>query len=97
MQPKSGRLSQADIFSPNETDSGLHSKRNGYQKEKHFRSSPSTTSLYGTDVVDENHRALVDQIARHLIYGSNQMFAINSSLLLDSVGGRGRGGGKEIL
>lgn len=31
-------------------------------------SNPSTSSLYGTDVVQEEHRTLIDSIARHVIY-----------------------------
>lgn len=30
--------------------------------------NPSTSSLYGTDVVQEEHRVLVDSIARHVVY-----------------------------
>lgn len=49
---------------------------NGTQQKilKHSNSSrrlkhqPSTSSLYGTDVVDEEHRTLVDSIARHVVY-----------------------------
>lgn len=35
---------------------------------KRLKHQPSTSSLYGTDVVDEEHRALVDSIARHVVY-----------------------------
>lgn len=54
----------------NGSDQNLNviSGKNGFI-EKPFQSIPSTNSLYGTDVVDENHRVLVESIARHLIYG----------------------------
>lgn len=29
----------------------------------------SNSSLYGTDVIVEEHRQLVDMIARHVVYG----------------------------
>lgn len=29
----------------------------------------SNSSLYGTDVIVEEHRQLVDNIARHVVYG----------------------------
>lgn len=35
---------------------------------RRLKHQPSTSSLYGTDVVDEEHRALVDSIARHVVY-----------------------------
>lgn len=35
---------------------------------KRLKHQPSTSSLYGTDVVDEEHRTLVDSIARHVVY-----------------------------
>lgn len=38
-------------------------------KKKVLHSVPSTASLYGTDVAIEEHRLLVDSIARHIIYG----------------------------
>lgn len=36
---------------------------------KSLKSPPSNSSLYGTDVVVEEHRELVDKIARHVVYG----------------------------
>ncbi|XP_039294035.1 glycerol-3-phosphate acyltransferase 1, mitochondrial [Nilaparvata lugens] len=44
------------------------SKQNGNQK-KVLHSVPSSASLYGTDVVAEEQRQLVDCIARHIVYG----------------------------
>ncbi|XP_055323329.1 glycerol-3-phosphate acyltransferase 1, mitochondrial isoform X2 [Sitodiplosis mosellana] len=35
---------------------------------RRLKHQPSTSSLYGTDVVDEEHRTLVDSIARHVVY-----------------------------
>lgn len=35
--------------------------------KRRLRHQPSTSSLYGTDV-NEEHRALVDSIARHVVY-----------------------------
>lgn len=35
---------------------------------KNLHHTASTSSLYGTDVVREEHRALVDNIARHVVY-----------------------------
>lgn len=35
---------------------------------RRLRHQPSTSSLYGTDVVNEDHRTLVDSIARHVVY-----------------------------
>lgn len=41
---------------------------NGVNSMKRLKHQPSTSSLYGTDVVDEEHRTLVDSIARHVVY-----------------------------
>lgn len=38
------------------------------QSSKRLKHQPSTSSLFGTDVVDEEHRAVVDSIARHVVY-----------------------------
>lgn len=43
-------------------------------KKPKLVSQPSTASLYGTDVVEEKHRKLVDSIARHVIYGKWVLF-----------------------
>lgn len=37
--------------------------------EKPLKYTMSSSSLYGTDVVVEEHRQLVDSIARHVLYG----------------------------
>lgn len=37
--------------------------------ERSLKYSMSNTSLYGTDVIVEEHRQLVDSIARHVVYG----------------------------
>jgi len=39
--------------------------------ERSLKYSMSNSSLYGTDVVEE-HRQLVDSIARHVIYGESK-------------------------
>ncbi|XP_015585337.1 glycerol-3-phosphate acyltransferase 1, mitochondrial isoform X2 [Cephus cinctus] len=40
--------------------------------EKTLKYTMSTSSLYGTDVVVEEHRQLVDSIARHVVYDSTK-------------------------
>lgn len=45
----------------------------GSRRLKH---QPSTSSLYGTDVVDEEHRTLVDSIARHVVYDCSNATAV---------------------
>lgn len=37
--------------------------------ERSLKSSVSNSSIYGTDIVVEEHRQLVDGIARHVVYG----------------------------
>jgi hypothetical protein len=39
--------------------------------KKSLYSLPSSASLYGTDVVVEEHRQLVESIARHIVYGES--------------------------
>jgi len=41
---------------------------NTITKRSNLQHNPSTSSLYGTDVVHEEHRSLIDSIARHVIY-----------------------------
>lgn len=41
--------------------------------------NPSTSSLYGTDIVKESHRQLVDNIARHVIYDCTSTTAVMST------------------
>lgn len=36
--------------------------------KRSLQHNPSTSSLYGTDVVQEEHRVLVENIARHVVY-----------------------------
>jgi len=51
-------------------DSPFRSIPNGDTKPKKvLHSLPSSASLYGTDIVSEEHRQLVESIARHIIYG----------------------------
>lgn len=60
--------------SPDTNSSGSEMNGTHPRTLKHTNSSrrlkhqPSTSSLYGTDVVDEEHRTLVDSIARHVVY-----------------------------
>lgn len=37
-----------------------------------LKSTMSNTSLYGTDVIVEEHRQLVDNIAQHVVYGESK-------------------------
>lgn len=39
-----------------------------HENRRKLQHNPSTTSLYGTDIVQEEHRSLVDGIARHVMY-----------------------------
>ncbi|XP_054258874.1 glycerol-3-phosphate acyltransferase 1, mitochondrial isoform X3 [Macrosteles quadrilineatus] len=48
-------------------------------KKKILHSVPSTASLYGTDVVVEEHRQLVDSIARHIIFDCCRSTAVMST------------------
>lgn len=41
--------------------------------EKTLKYTMSSSSLYGTDVIIEEHRQLVDSIARHVVYGTRIM------------------------
>lgn len=45
------------------------SPTNGLKDMTPMRSRPSTTSLYGTDVVAEEHKQLVQCISKHVLYG----------------------------
>ncbi|XP_049780359.1 glycerol-3-phosphate acyltransferase 1, mitochondrial isoform X1 [Schistocerca cancellata] len=46
---------------------------------KNFHSAPSSTSLYGTDFVDEEHRLLVESIARHILFDASCSTAVMST------------------
>lgn len=41
--------------------------------EKILKCSMSSSSLYGTDVIVEEYRQLVDSIARHTVYGKDKI------------------------
>lgn len=41
---------------------------------KVLKSNPSMSSLYGTDVVSEPHKNLVESISKHIIYGKFFIF-----------------------
>lgn len=47
--------------------------------EKVLKSTMSTSSLYGTDVVDDEHRLLVDCLARHVVYDCTKSMPIMST------------------
>ncbi|XP_011140839.1 glycerol-3-phosphate acyltransferase 1, mitochondrial isoform X2 [Harpegnathos saltator] len=47
--------------------------------ERSLKSSRSSSSIYGTDVVVEEHRQLVDRIARHVVYDSSKSTPIMST------------------
>lgn len=49
------------------------------QNMRKLHHQPSTSSLYGTDVVDEEHRTLVDSIARHVVYDCASATAVMST------------------
>lgn len=49
---------------------------NGPNPGRRLKHQPSTSSLYGTDVVDEEHRTLVDSIARHVVYDCSSATAV---------------------
>lgn len=51
------------------------SKLNGVKispAEKPLKSTVSSSSLYGTDVVAEEYRQLVDSLARHVVYSKDK-------------------------
>lgn len=53
------------------------SRQNGSTTSlKRLTHKPSTSSLYGTDIVDEEHRNLVDSIARHVVYDCSSATAV---------------------
>lgn len=47
---------------------------NGIVGSKTLKSNPSTNSLYGLDVVSHEHKQLVEDISKHIIYG---MFTVS--------------------
>ncbi|XP_019771781.2 glycerol-3-phosphate acyltransferase 1, mitochondrial isoform X1 [Dendroctonus ponderosae] len=44
-----------------------------------LKSNPSTNSLYGTDVVSEEHKSLVENISKHVIYDCAQSTSVMST------------------
>lgn len=46
------------------------SKQTLHSVPRPLKSTVSSSSLYGTDVVVEEHRQLVDNIAKHVIHGA---------------------------
>lgn len=53
-------------------DEEVFQRPKGKHEKRVLQSIPSTSSLYGTDVVVEEHRQLVESIARHVIHGQFQ-------------------------
>lgn len=46
---------------------------------RRLQHQPSTSSLFGTDIVQEEQRALVDSIARHVVYDCASATAVMST------------------
>ncbi|XP_063923049.1 glycerol-3-phosphate acyltransferase 1, mitochondrial isoform X1 [Zophobas morio] len=46
---------------------------------KMLKSNPSTTSLYGTDVVSDEHKTLVESISKHIIYDCAKSTSVMST------------------
>lgn len=46
---------------------------------KKLRSNPSTTSLYGTDIVSDEHKTLVEKISKHVIYDCGSLTSVMST------------------
>lgn len=51
--------------------------QNGYKKL--LKSNPSTTSLYGTDVVSDEHKSVVESISKHIIYDCARSTSVMST------------------
>lgn len=49
-------------------------KTNLTPTEKPLKYTLSTSSLYGTDVVVEENRQLIDSIGRHVVFGTDFVF-----------------------
>ncbi|GLV32811.1 minotaur [Carabus blaptoides fortunei] len=61
------------------TSNGKTAPTNGLKEKTVMRSRPSTTSLYGTDVVAEEHKQLVQSISNHVLYDCAASTAIMST------------------
>ncbi|KAJ9597799.1 hypothetical protein L9F63_011341, partial [Diploptera punctata] len=48
-------------------------------QHKTLHSVPSSSSLYGTDIVVEEHRQLVESIARHIVHDCSESLAVMST------------------
>ncbi|XP_064211335.1 glycerol-3-phosphate acyltransferase 1, mitochondrial isoform X4 [Tribolium castaneum] len=51
--------------------------QNGFKKM--LKSNPSTTSLYGTDVVSDEHKSVVESISKHIIYDCARSTSVMST------------------
>ena len=49
--------------------------------ERTLKVTMSTSSLYGTDVVVEEYRQLVDKIARHVVYGEQLPVSLSTTTM----------------
>ncbi|RZC42703.1 glycerol-3-phosphate acyltransferase 1, mitochondrial [Asbolus verrucosus] len=47
--------------------------------KKLLKSNPSTSSLYGTDIVSEEHKSLVESISKHIIYDCAKSTSVMST------------------
>lgn len=63
------------------SDSGSEQPRSSTKQAsmRRLTHQPSTSSLFGTDIVQEEHRMLVDSIARHVVYDSSCSTAVMST------------------
>ncbi|XP_066158287.1 glycerol-3-phosphate acyltransferase 1, mitochondrial isoform X2 [Euwallacea fornicatus] len=57
----------------------LNTKTSKPNNNRVLRSNPSTNSLYGTDVVSDEHKSLVENISKHVIYDCTQSTSIMST------------------
>lgn len=47
----------------------FQAQQNRSSPKRTLKYTMSNSSIYGTDVIVEEHRQLVDNIARHVVYG----------------------------
>ncbi|GAB1860008.1 Glycerol-3-phosphate acyltransferase, mitochondrial [Camponotus japonicus] len=66
-------------FSLREMIKTFQAQQNRSSSKQTLKYTMSNSSLYGTDVIVEEHRQLVDNIARHVVYDSSQSTPIMST------------------
>nr|CAD7408082.1 unnamed protein product [Timema poppensis] len=71
--PVTSDSDRAELSAPPNSDCGVIASK------KQLHTAPSSTSLYGIDVVVEEHRQLVESIARHVVYDCTRAQAIMST------------------